>query len=194
MLDEYQLTSILELEYETHYGKFLMPTIQRLRGPGQKSATPDFSAPSEGEKLIFKGLESARTDWTPLAQEFQQTLYQMIFTGQDPDDYIRATVESTANGDNDHKLVYQKRLRRRLHEYVKNIPPQVRAARMADQMNQQLGRPLQYQNKGRIEYLITVNGPEPKDYRLSAIDYQHYIDKQLRPVADAILPFIDKEF
>ncbi len=51
------------------------------------------------EKIIFKGLESARTDWTPLAQQFQQTLYEMVF-----------------------------------------------------------------QNKGRIEYLITLNGPEPKEY------------------------------
>lgn len=29
--------------------------------------------------MIFKGLETVRTDWTPLAQEFQQTLYKMIF-------------------------------------------------------------------------------------------------------------------
>ncbi|MCL9774450.1 DNA polymerase II [Vibrio methylphosphonaticus] len=193
LFDEYQLTSILELEYETHYGKFLMPTI-RGSETGSKKRYAGLQRTPTGEKLIFKGLESARTDWTPLAQEFQQTLYQMIFTGQDPDDYIRATVESTANGDNDSKLIYQKRLRRKLHEYVKNIPPQVRAARMADQINQRLGRPLQYQNKGRIEYIITVNGPEPKDYCSSAIDYQHYIDKQLRPVAEAILPFIDKNF
>ncbi len=30
--------------------------------------------------------------------------------------------------------------------------------------------------------------PEPLEYRRSAIDYEHYIDKQLRPIADAILP------
>ena len=85
-------------------------------------------------------------------------------------------------------------LRRKLHEYQKNIPPQVRAARMADEINEKLGRPLQYQNKGRIEYLITLNGPEPKEYLKSSIDYQHYIDKQLKPVAEAILPFIGLDF
>ncbi|MCG6291223.1 hypothetical protein, partial [Vibrio vulnificus] len=53
---------------------------------------------------------------------------------------------------------------------------------------------LQYQNRARIEYLITLNGPEPKEYQSSAIDYQHYVDKQLKPVADAILPFIGKDF
>jgi len=65
---------------------------------------------------------------------------------------------------------------------------------MADEINAKLGRPLQYQNRGRIEYVITLNGPEPEEYRQSAIDYQHYIDKQLLPVADAILPFIGLDF
>lgn len=68
------------------------------------------------------------------------------------------------------------------------------AARLADDINAKLGRPLQYQNRGRIEYLITVNGPEPHEYLNSPIDYQHYIDKQLKPVADAILPFIGTDF
>ena len=57
-----------------------------------------------------------------------------------------------------------------------------------------MSRPLQYQNKGRIEYVITINGPEPKEYQQSLIDYQHYVDKQIKPVAEAILPFIDIDF
>ena len=36
---------------------------------------------------------------------------------------------------------------------------------------------------------MTVNGPEPKAYLRSRIDYQFYIDKQLTPIADAILFF-----
>ncbi|MGR5222619.1 DNA polymerase II [Vibrio parahaemolyticus] len=191
--DEYNLNSILELEYETHYHKFLMPTI-RGSETGSKKRYAGLIGEGENERLIFKGLESARTDWTALAQEFQQHLYRMVFHNQDPSEYVRSFVESTARGEFDHQLVYQKRLRRKLHEYQKNIPPQVRAARMADEINQQLGRPLQYQNRGRIEYVITINGPEPKEYQRSPIDYQHYIDKQLRPVAEAILPFIGQNF
>nr|MBF4355297.1 DNA polymerase II [Vibrio anguillarum] len=91
-------------------------------------------------------------------------------------------------------LIYRKRLHRRLHEYEKNIPPQVRAARIADEKNARLGRPLQYQNRGYIEYLMTVSGPEPKEYLESAIDYQHYIEKQIKPVAEAILPFVGYDF
>ncbi|UTT84988.1 DNA polymerase II [Vibrio pelagius] len=191
--DKYNLTSILELEYETHYRKFLMPTI-RGSETGSKKRYAGLIGEEGDEKIVFKGLESARTDWTPLAQRFQQTLYEMVFHDQDPTDYVRNFVDETAAGKHDDLLVYQKRLRRKLHEYQKNIPPQVRAARMADEINDKLGRPLQYQNKGRIEYLITLNGPEPKEYLKSSIDYQHYIDKQLKPVAEAILPFIGLDF
>lgn len=190
---EYNLNSILELEYETHYRKFLMPTIRGAE-TGSKKRYAGLIGEGEQERIIFKGLESARTDWTPLAQRFQNTLYQMIFHGEDPSDYVREMVEKTNAGEFDDQLVYQKRLRRKLHEYQKNIPPQVRAARLADDINAKLGRLLQYQNRGRIEYLITVNGPEPHEYLNSPIDYQHYIDKQLKPVADAILPFIGTDF
>ncbi|MEF1283215.1 DNA polymerase II [Vibrio sp. M250220] len=193
LAQEYQLDSTLELEYETHYKKFLMPTI-RGQETGSKKRYAGLIGEGDSERIIFKGLESARTDWTPLAQEFQQTLYSMIFHGENPSDYVREFVEQTKAGKFDDKLTYQKRLRRRLHEYQKNVPPQVRAARMADEMNAQLGRPLQYQNKGQIEYVITLAGPEPKEYQKNPIDYQHYIDKQLKPVGEAILPFIGIDF
>lgn len=190
---EYALSSTLELEYETHYRRFLMPTIRGAE-TGSKKRYAGLKGDGDQAQIIFKGLESARTDWTPLAQHFQHQLYWLIFQGQDPSDYIRSMVEQTLAGQLDEQLVYQKRLRRHLHEYQKNVPPQVRAARMADQINAKLGRPLQYQQRGNIAYVMTLNGPEPKAYLQSAIDYQHYIDKQLKPVADAILPFIGKQF
>ncbi|MDN2481391.1 DNA polymerase II [Vibrio agarivorans] len=193
LAERFGIESYLELEYETHYKKFLMPTI-RGSETGSKKRYAGLIDQGSDEKIVFKGLESARSDWTPLAQEFQQTLYMMVFHDQDPSDYVREIVERTQAGEFDHQLIYQKRLRRKLNEYEKNIPPQVRAARIADEKNAQLGRPLQYQNRGRIEYLITVNGPEPKDYVESALDYQHYIDKQLKPVAEAILPFAGYDF
>ena len=38
-----------------------------------------------------------------------------------------------------------------------------------------------------ISYCMTVVGPEPLAELRSPIDYQHYLDKQLRPVADPVL-------
>ena len=42
--------------------------------------------------------------------------------------------------------------------------------------------------------MITVNGPEPVDEQESELDYQHYADKQLLPVADGILHFFDSSY
>ena len=74
------------------------------------------------------------------------------------------------------------------------MPPHVRAARLADEHNDRLGRPRQYQRGGWISYLITVAGPEPLENRTGAIDYEHYLSRQLQPVADAILPFVGGDF
>ncbi|QUJ68730.1 DNA polymerase II [Photobacterium sp. GJ3] len=191
--ETYNLTSALELEYETHYHKFLMPTI-RGQETGSKKRYAGLIVRDGQEEMVFKGLETVRTDWTPLAQEFQQTLYQKVFHQEDIEEYVRQYVERAAQGELDDKLIYRKRLRRHLSEYQKNVPPHVRAARRADEVNQKLGRPLQYQTGGWIEYVITTSGPEPVEARQSPIDYDHYIDKQLKPIADGILPFIGKNF
>ncbi|WP_417361071.1 DNA polymerase II [Gallaecimonas pentaromativorans] len=188
--DEFSLECHLELEYETHYQRFLMPTI---RGSEAGSKKRYAGLKSDGE-LVFKGLETVRTDWTVLAKQFQTELYRLVFSDQDPSAFIRATVEETLAGKRDGDLVYKKRLRRKLDQYVKNVPPHVRAARLADEHNKKAGKTLKYQGKGSISYLMTLSGPEPLEYQQSPIDYQHYIDRQLQPVAEAILPFINLEF
>ena len=98
------------------------------------------------------------------------------------------------NGELDDRLIYRKRLRRPLAEYQRNVPPHVRAARLADEQNVRLGRPQQYQQRGSIKYVWTTGGPEPVDYQQSPLDYEHYLSKQLEPVAEGILPFVDDDF
>ena len=144
--------------------------------------------------MVYKGLETVRTDWTPLAQQFQQQLYQRIFKRQPYQDFVRDYVAKTLNGEFDDRLVYRKRLRRKLDDYQRNVPPHARAARLADDYNRQQGRPLQYQNGFLITAEITQAGPEPLETRQSAIDYDHYLERQLQPVADAILPFLYDDF
>ncbi|WP_120508086.1 DNA polymerase II [Rahnella bruchi] len=190
---EYGLESALELEFETHYQRFLMPTI-RGSETGSKKRYAGLVNDAEGEHIVYKGLETVRTDWTPLAQEFQQELYQRIFHRKPYQDYVRDYVACTLGGEFDDKLVYRKRLRRKLSDYEKNVPPHVRAARLADDYNVQHGRAKQYQNGGWISYVMTTSGPEPLENRQSPIDYDHYIERQLEPVADGILPFLHDDF
>ncbi|KGA32251.1 DNA polymerase II [Pectobacterium brasiliense] len=191
--DTQQLTSALELEFETHFRRFLMPTIRGAEQGSKKRYAGMIDTP-QGEKMVFKGLETVRTDWTPLAQQFQQQLYLLIFQQQPYQDWLRDYVDRTLNGDFDDLLIYRKRLRRRLDDYQRNVPPHARAAKIADDYNRQQGRPLQYQNGGWISYVMTVNGPEPLETRHSPLDYQFYVERQLQPVADAILPFLHDDF
>ncbi|MES2129158.1 MAG: DNA polymerase II [Pseudomonadota bacterium] len=188
------LDSALELQYETHYRRFLMPTI-RGSEEGSKKRYAGLVRKADGsEEMIYKGLETVRSDWTPLAQQFQQELYWRVFKGEAYQDYVQDYVRRTLAGEFDAQLVYRKRLRRPLDEYERNVPPHVRAARVADEFNRAQGRPLQYQNGGWIRYVITVAGPEPLETQRSPIDYEHYLTRQLQPVADAILPFVDDDF
>ncbi|WP_282396418.1 DNA polymerase II [Pseudomonas sp. PS01298] len=190
----YGLQSALELQYETHFTRFLMPTIRGAE-EGSKKRYAGLVVRSDGsEEMVYKGLETVRSDWSPLARQFQQELYQRIFHRQPHQDYIRDYVRRTLSGEFDELLIYRKRLRRQLDDYERNVPPHVRAARLADEYNDRLGRPRQYQRGGWISYVISVNGPEPLEVRQAPIDYDHYVTRQLQPVADAILPFVNDDF
>ncbi|SFH47537.1 DNA polymerase II [Modicisalibacter xianhensis] len=191
---EYGLESALELQFETHFERFLMPTIRGAEAGSKKRYAGLVRDADGGQRLAFKGLEAVRADWSPLAKFFQQELYRRVFLNEPCQEFVRDYVSRTLSGEYDERLIYRKRLRRRLADYQRNVPPHVRAARLADEYNAQLGRPRQYQQGGWISYVITVSGPEPLETRRSPIDYQHYLSRQLQPVADAILPFIGESF
>jgi DNA polymerase-2 len=191
---EQGLESFLEIEFDTHYKKFFMPTI-RGSDVGSKKRYAGLSIDTDGkEAMVYRGLEMARSDWTPLARQFQQGLLSRVFQGVPYREFVIDYAQSTLAGHKDDLLIYRKRLRHRLNEYVANLPPQVRAARMADAHNERLGRPLQYQSGGWIRYVMTLNGPEPLEARRSAMDYQHYVAKQLQPIADSILQPLGESF
>jgi len=105
-----------------------------------------------------------------------------VFHDEDHKELVSRTAEQLLAGELDDKLIYRKRLRRKLEDYTKNVPPHVQAARKLD-------KPGAY-----IEYVITLNGPEPVEQLRSAIDYQHYLDRQLAPAADGILHFLGDSY
>jgi DNA polymerase II len=190
---QFGLVSALELQYEGHYRRFLMPTLRGAE-EGSKKRYAGLIKRADDDELVFKGLEAVRSDWSPLAQRFQEELYRRIFNGEPHAEYIKDYVLRMLAGEMDDLLIYRKRLRRSLDDYERNVPPHVRAARLADAHNRELGRPLQYQNRGWISYVMTVAGPEPLELRRSRIDYDHYLHRQLQPIAEAILPFVGGDF
>lgn len=63
----FNLPCALELEFEIHYRRFLMPTIRGAEQGSKKRYAGLISTPT-GDQMVYKGLETVRTDWTPLAQ------------------------------------------------------------------------------------------------------------------------------
>jgi len=185
---EFGLDCALELVFETHYKHFLMPTV-RGSEKGSKKRYAGVVASGSGDQLVFKGLENVRTDWTRLARDFQRELYHRIFSGQPFEDYVRETAAQLRSGKRDSELIYRKRLRRRLDEYQRNVPPHVQAARLCE------SRGLAAPGRGSwVEYVITTAGAEPAAGALAPLDYEHYLERQLQPVADGILGFLGTSF
>ena len=192
---EWRVPSRLELEFEAHYERFFIPAV---RG-GKRGATKRYVAMRGGE-LEFTGMEVVRRDWTDLAHEVQRELYRRLFAGEPMEEYLRGIVAEVSAGRRDSQLVYRKSLRKASGEY-RAVPPHVVAARklQAAAENRRAERaesgrrgperpdPDAAGMRGIIDYYITVEGPEPAAQRQSALDYEHYISRQIEPIAEPVL-------
>lgn len=177
----HRITSRLELEFETHFHRFLMPTM-RGSDKGSKKRYAGMTGSGDDATLVVKGLEAVRTDWTPLARRFQRELLTRVFTDQPWREWMVALAAAVRAGELDEELVYRKRIRRRLDDYQHNVPPHIQAAR-------KLGREVR-----EVRYVITNRGPEPIGHELGRLDYEHYLSRQLAPAADSVLSFLDTDF
>jgi DNA polymerase-2 len=178
---EFGLKSYLELEYEKYYRKFII-TPARGSELGAKKRYAGLLSKNGEEKLEFVGLEFVRSDWTQLAKEFQVELYNRVFHNQDIEDWLKNFVLKVKNSEFDEKLVYKKRLRKDVEDYTKNIPQHVKAAKLLRE------------SSGTVYYVITKRGPIPVELKHNDIDYDHYIEKQLKPIADSVLSLLNKSF
>jgi DNA polymerase-2 len=98
------------------------------------------------------------------------------------DNWIRDFVSRIKSGEFDNKLIYRKRLRKDTDEYTKMMPPHVKAAKLVEKTS------------GIIYYVITKRGPIPIELKHDDLDYEHYIQKQIKPIADSVLHFLGKSF
>lgn len=191
---EYGLTSYLEIEFETLFKHFVMPTVRGMEVGSKKRYAGVVSKADGAEKLMFKGLENVRTDWTLMARQLQEQLYEQVFSGTPYADLIKAWASKLQAGEIDDLLVYRKRIRRPLAEYQKNVPPHVQAARHADALLQQQGQDARYDQGGWIEYMITLAGPRALEINDQPLDYEHYLERQMMPVVDGILNLLGDSF
>jgi DNA polymerase-2 len=171
----------LELEFEKIYVKLFLPAGRSGKG----SAVKRYAGLLTDGSIEIKGMEFVRSDSTELAREFQYELFRKYFNGENPTEWIQETVKKLKEGAFDSKLVYHKRLSRPVESY-KSPPPHVKAAKIL----------LKHRKKEvrEISFVITPDGPWPVELGKMKIDYNHYIEKQIKPLADDILIFTGKSF
>ncbi|TVR58673.1 MAG: DNA polymerase II [Spirochaetaceae bacterium] len=186
----WECESLLELEFEKTYERFFLPAVRgtspraandggtrgRAKGyAGRVMPKPGIDAPDEIE---VKGMEAVRRDWTELAHAFQRGLLHRVFDDAPCDElraYVRGVVEDVRSGRRDDELAYTKQLRKAFSAYAKSIPQHVRAAEKLDPADR----------SGNISYVVTTEGPQPIGRVSAKPDYEHYIQKQLKPIAEA---------
>ncbi|MEE8557826.1 MAG: DNA polymerase domain-containing protein, partial [Myxococcota bacterium] len=171
-----------ELELERIYDRFFLPRVR-----GGASGSKKRYAGLVGRDVEIVGLEAVRRDWPAAAARLQRGLLERVFTDQPVEPFVRELVERLRRGELDHELVIRKGIRKgALERYTQRLPPHVRAARKV---------------AGRVDrvvrYVITHTGPEPVlrgEPFPSHVDREHYVEKVLRPVADAILSEVGLDF
>lgn len=175
--------SFLELQYEKTFERFILPKSRHGEG-GAKKRYAGLRMKDGKEQIDFTGMEFVRRDWTELAKQFEMEILRRIFHKEEVTGYVKQYIKDLRAGKLDDLLLYRKAIRKPLEGYSKTTPPHVKAAR-------QLQGSLQ---SHIIDYYMTINGPEPKEMLKSKIDYDHYIEKQLRPIADMVLTFFNTNF
>jgi DNA polymerase-2 len=177
--ERWQVPSRLEMKFEKLYLKlFLARARHSTRGASKR-----YAGLLPGNKPEFVGMEVVRRDWTALAKQVQRELYQRLFTDQPVDLYLADIVKQVRSGKLDDALVYRKNLRKDADDYTATTPPHVAAARKS---TQPLGR--------MISYVMTIAGPEPLDNIQHPLDREHYVIKQVMPVAEPVLASLGLEF
>ncbi len=178
--DAFGVESALELEFETYFLRFYLPVARGQHGEGAAKRYAGLVVDETGDTVLkITGLESVRSDWTPLARRFQRELLLRLFEDEEIEDWVRERIVGLRAGQFDSELTYRKRIRKALDGYTRNVPPHVRAARLLP--------PAQQAGIHAVEYVMTRRGPVPVQLPHDDRDYDHYVDRQLRPLAADIL-------
>src|SRR5258708_13226919 len=80
--ERFDLESALELQFERHYRRFFMPTIRGAEEGSKKRYAGLSLLPDGSEQVVYKRLETVRSDGPPLAHRFQRHLHFLLFNHQ----------------------------------------------------------------------------------------------------------------
>ena len=176
---EYQVTSKLEIRVLDCFRSFVLPKektkddVDKIRYAGLSTT---------GNQVVFSEMEQLVPNPVDLVWRFRNALFSCFFANGKLETWLGEFEGRLKQGEFNAELVYRKRLKKDVAEYGKNPPPHIRAARLLAKPNRD------------IAYVWTKRGPIPLELKPNDYDYDHYLNKQLGPVADLILGLQGKSF
>ena len=200
--EKFRRQNHMYLDKKEMYLKFVMPKPRkkdkRQNGneeTGIKKKYCGYYVENGEGRIDFVGMEYVHTDATDLAKRFQHEVYSKFFKGLDYKKVAAQFVRDLRKGKYDGMLVYRKNMTKDESGYEKTTPPHVKAARLLMQKKGSLA-------SNTIEYVMTVassNGkkesiPEPAGFAENPIDYNHYVEKQLRPAVEQLFELTGDSF
>ena len=128
-------------------------------------------------------MEAVRSDWTALAKQVQRELYQRLFTDQPVDAYLADVVQRGA----ERRAGRHARLSQEPAQACAGVHRDDATARRCGKQVDAAGGPLHQLRHDDC-------GPEPTDNIQHPLDREHYVAKQVKPVAEPVLATLGLDF
>lgn len=179
------LPSLMELEFQGFYprGIFVMKKSESSRGAKKKYALVD-----EKGKVKVTGFETIRGDWSYVAKEVQNKVFELVLRDNDVEAavaYVKGVIKKIEKRElPTEEMVIQKQLRKDIGDYDA-IGPHVAAAQRMRDLGMYVGQ------GSTIRYIIEEGTGALRDRaRLlsesKAYDQEYYIHNQIIPAVEKI--------
>ena len=173
------LPGIIELEYQSYYPRDFFVTKKR------------YALIDEGGKILTRGLEVVRRDWSPLAKETQRRVLEAILKDGDPSkaaEEVRRSIRAVSERSVELRdLVISTRMTKALNSYEAKAPHVALAKRMVEGGED-------VDQGATIDYVVhrgsgkVGDRAQPVDQaRIQDYDVEYYIRSQILPPSMRIM-------
>ena len=180
ILREYGAISEFKLSIDSIYDSIIIPKT------GFKSNKKSYIYYS-GDEIKFHQMEYSSSDYCEFSKGYGDKLLSALFKGDELDEIVINYSEKLDEGEFDSNDLYLKnKLPRKIDREKENQSNHIQAAmRLTDD---------QLRFKKEIEYIVCEDGFYPKGVEHTEIDINHYKEKQIKPLTNAILLCKDMKY